>query len=387
MPKRILVILLLSLFFISTVTASEQGFSIVCKDGANFRKEPNGDRICFLDKDTAVFIAGEEIDATGTPWYQVRSLRGQSTITGYLRADMVIPPSQLFQGIERVSAGPYHMLCLNRDGIVQGIGTNHFGVLRIENFTEVRDALAGSCETLMLMQDGSVQLVSDAPRKNNFDMVGPFERIVVGESGFGGIRADGTVTLHFFGFTTPEEKAYLRDLEATLGVVTDLAIGSVVAAGLRSDSTVIFAGDPSYIERFDSVWMTWHDVQQIALSPSCLVALHADGTISVAVNIELRDNYPIDIFANLELASAEDFTGVQQVCASTYYIAVLLQDGTVRITNFPQIDVSDLVDVAQLIPSEQFLAALTLDGRVLMRGDFQFWPQYEAEGMYVTTSK
>lgn len=241
MLKRTLRLLLLSVFFISAASASEQGFAIVRKDGVNFRMAPGGKRICYLDRDTAVFILGEEMDASGVLWYKVRALRNQESQIGYLRADMVVPPSELFHDVQSVSALEYHMLCLNRDGSVQALGANLFNVLGVQGLTGVRDICAGSFESLILMEDGNVRLISTYDSKQYFDMVGPFKRIVVGESGFGGIRADGTVALHFQTCTTPEGKTFLRDMETELGVVTDLAIGSISAAGVRPDGSVAFS--------------------------------------------------------------------------------------------------------------------------------------------------
>ena len=183
---------------------------------------------------------------------------------------------------------------LKNDGTVLLIGDepSKFNSQRWDNMKEdVKDwsdiiAISGSRLLLGLKEDGTVIVAGTDERDSELlDELLEWKDIVsISVSDYGGylgLKTDGTLRVAFGGNTEPAE---WTDLVA-------VSAGSYHVVGLRSDGTVVAAGEPNR-EKFWTGMEQWRDI--IAIEAGCsggIFGLKADGTLESAGPYQINGDW------------------------------------------------------------------------------------------------
>ena len=135
-----------------------------------------------------------------------------------------------------------------------------------------------------------------------------------------------------------------------------MAGGSLHNVGLKSDGTVVAAGDNYYGQCNVS---TWTDITQVACGYNFTVGLKSDGTV-----IATGQN-------NWGQCDVDSWTNIIEVAAGSYFVAGLKSNGTVVAAGFngsEQCDVGNWTGIVQISAFASFVVGLEYDGSVVATG-------------------
>ena len=145
-----------------------------------------------------------------------------------------------------------------------------------------------------------------------------------------------------------------------------LAAGRGHTVGLRSDGTVVAAGENNYGQCNVSGWM---DIVTVAAGASHTVGLRSDGTVTATAYT----------YGSLNIYNFQyrvgDWTDIVAVAAGWWHTVGLRSDGTVVAAgenNYGQCNVSDWTDIVAVAAGEYHTVGLRSDGTVVATG----WNDY-----------
>lgn len=387
MKKKMLAIVLLLCLFAQGMALAEvpcTGFARVLKDDTNVRKSPGGDLSVKLDADEAVFVRSKKTDSKDVDWYEVCAMRQQKKIIGYIRGDLLELQSSLFADVKEVSMYSYHLVALRNDGSVLAIGNDVERTMGTKNWRNMRSVAAAHISTLGIHADGTPELLTYWGN-DPLQWEGKFNRVIAGRDAYIGIREDGSVALHTFGWDSSESQLQLKEQEAAAGTVTQAGILYEGAYCLKSDGAVssIFP----YEDRFGDRWSGWTGLTDIALGYSQLVGLRGDGTVVTTLDIdgmkalsENEGNWMSDLYNQ-----PNTWTQIKAIDACANYTVGLREDGTVLMAGDGP-DTSGLSDIVWIHAAEQILLVGDAHGNSFALGDFHFWDLYDTK-IVVTDSR
>lgn len=264
-----------------------------------------------------------------------------------------------------LAAGLQHTAALYEDGTVRAVGSNSFGQLRVEEWTDIRAIACGDRFTVGLGHDGSVRVAGyQADGQDNVRYWTGITAIDACEGHIAGVDREGHI---FFAGGNPDyrfEKPYWYWYGQ---IATKLALGSDYLAALTSDGQVLVHG--RNLKRFGEV-KNWRDITAIAAGAGIIAGLTKHGSLyydgerklpqplqrwndltallddhfpsyaagdeitSVAINpgqvLLCRKNGTVSGIP-LQSALAVDvrpWTDIQTVCAGTYHVLGMKRDGT-----------------------------------------------------------
>ena len=185
---------------------------------------------------------------------------------------------------------------------------------------------AGNDFTIGLKDDGTV--LATGYNFNKQCDVASWENIVAVAAGYRhtvGLRADGTVAVagapigYGYSFSMAANDIIPigdSDVYKWKDIVA-IAAGNDFTLGLKSDGTVVAAGNNKYVQ-FDV--SSWHDIVSIAAGGRHAVGLKSDGTVVV-----IGEDYAINNIKN----NQSDWRDIMEVAAGESHIVGLRADGTV----------------------------------------------------------
>lgn len=214
--------------------------------------------------------------------------------------------------IIQVAAGGNHTVGLKKDGTVVATGENADGSCNLSRWSDIVSVMCGERYTLGLRADGTLIANGDNFHMNGDD--GPCDLegwkdladISAGDSFVVGLKKNGSVVSNGTGAFTQKTLSKWTDLvqiaagssRAVLGLRSDgrvekidssgdidvsgwrnivsVAAGTFHGVGLRSDGTVVAAGDDSKGQCDTDMWT---DIVEIAAGYDFTVGLKADGTV------------------------------------------------------------------------------------------------------------
>ena len=145
--------------------------------------------------------------------------------------------------------------------------------------------------------------------------------------------------------------------------VSDGAYDSGLCAAIRSNGTVVVAGDGSRKNDIVETVSSWKNIVDIAVGEKHIVGLKADGTVLAA-----GDNY----YGQCEVS---DWKDIVAICAGGFSTSGLRSDGTVvsvGVSFGGSRDVSDWNDIVSITMGGDFyIAGLKANGTVVIRGIFK----------------
>jgi|LSQX01.2.fsa_nt_gb hypothetical protein len=364
MMKKVIIWLILLCCFALPAVALEKGFGQIAMDQVNLRKGPAGDTIGKKQKGDPLFILGEET-RRGHTWYRVSTMNetGKKQIEAWVRADMVIPPSQLFQNITAISGETSLFMALDRNGIP------HFGgLLHIahENPTHWRDVKAidiGFHTFYALQTDGTVLREGiRGPAPNHFHQrfvaMSGYDDLFLGQTTEGALLKLNGYSAH----QLLPEGSEIRDFAAWsaiygLGAYVDgqgkvhlLEMADLVGADVAQEMS------------------SWSDVLRIKLGREVV-----GGKITRPVAAALKADGSV-LMSHKDLqAQVSGWQNITQIVLGNDFLVGLTGEGKLLCTK-PSLAAetagwTDLIDIAC---GDEFIAGLTKDGKVLFAGEAWF---------------
>lgn len=246
----------------------------------------------------------------------------------------------------------------------------------------MRSVAAAHISTLGIHADGTPELLTFAA-DDPLQWEGKFSQVIAGRDAYVGIREDGTVALHTFGWKGLENQQELKAQEAAAGTVTRADILYEGAYCLKSDGTI--AAIMPYEDRFGERWSGWTGLTDIALGYSHLVGLREDGTVLTILDFmetppKDEDSWTSDIYHQ-----PKGWTQIKAIDACANYTVGLREDGTVLMAGDGP-DTSGLSDIVWIHAAEQILLVGDAHGNSFALGDFHFWELYDTK-IVVTDSR
>lgn len=231
----------------------------------------------YYEQGKALYASGEEFEAL------VAFYRAQNY------SDSVAQRRQLLsQRSGRIAAGNDFTIGLKDDGTVLATGYNFNKQCDVASWENIVAVAAGHRHTVGLRADGTVA-VAGAPIGYGYSFRSAVNAIVpIGDS----------------------DVYKWKDIVA-------IAAGNDFTLGLKSDGTVVAAGNNKYVQ-FDV--SSWHDIVSIAAGGRHAVGLKSDGTVVV-----IGEDYAINNIKN----NQSDWRDIMEVAAGESHIVGLRADGTV----------------------------------------------------------
>lgn len=261
---------------------------------------------------------------------------------------------------------------------------------------------AGGCHTIALKSDGTVVATGKSDYYENYeysyysytkdvtDSVKNWKDIVAVSAGADhtvGLKADGTVVAvgDEDSYKTYEyHSSYYYDSYETLEEsalewkdIVSIAAGYYFTAGLKSDGTVVVAGDDDFYVS------DWTDIIDIAAGGNHIIGLKADGTV-VATGSD--DYYEFEDFGDVYYdndgyQSVEYWEDIVAISAGSHHTVGLKSDGTVVAlgeNDYGQCNVEDWKDIVAIAAGGNCTVGLKADGTVVTTGrdsqcDAQNW--------------
>ena len=146
---------------------------------------------------------------------------------------------------------------------------------------------------------------------------------------------------------------------------TQIAAGSSVTAGIKSDGTVLIAGT-CWLSCSESPYdaASWTDIKQIAFGKNHTVGLKTDGTVVTIGK------------SSFDQCDVSSWTNIKQIAAGVFHTVGLKENGTVVSagcsgfgSNSGQCNVSSWSDIKQIVAGEQCTLGVKEDGTVLFAGN------------------
>jgi hypothetical protein len=145
---------------------------------------------------------------------------------------------------------------------------------------------------------------------------------------------------------------------------TQIAAGSSVTAGIKSDGTVLIAGT-CWLSCGESPYDAafWTDIKQIAFGENHTVGLKTDGTVVTIGK------------SSFDQCDVSSWTNIKQIAAGVFHTVGLKENGTVVSagcsgfgSNSGQCDVSSWSNIKQIVAGKQCTLGVKEDGTVLFAG-------------------
>jgi len=221
-----------------------------------------------------------------------------------------------FQNVTAVAAGYAHTLGLRSDGTVVAAGNDAYGQCAVSGWTDVAAIACGAWDSFGIRKDGT--LLHAGFLEADFSGWTDLVSIAACETGAVGLRSDGTLLA-----------VRAKDRFSGNGYA-DAAVTNGAAFALKTDGTVRAESDAV---------SDWTDVVALLNSPSVLVGIRSDGTLSVVPL--LPGNEP---FRNALKAE----TDVAEIALSGTFALIRHGDGTLSVCG----DAPDAVrEFVQNVPS------------------------------------
>lgn len=263
----------------------------------------------------------------------------------YIRARAILAIQQ------PVSAGYKHTLAVRQDGGVEATGSNYYGEMNVDDWTDIISVAAGVEHTLGLRSDGTV-VACGADFFYNCE-VSDWTDIVAIDAAFHqsvGLRADGSVVA----------RGQYADGELREQGWTDILCISASpdhTVGLRSDGTAVAVGrnDEGQCEVSG-----WTDLVAVSAGYGFTVGLRADGT---AVAVGRNDKGQCNV---------SDWTELVAVSAGEGFTLGLRADGTVvsvGANGLGERNVSDWTDIVAVSAGNAHSVGLRADGTAVATGE------------------
>lgn len=177
--------------------------------------------------------------------------------------------------IVAISAGDTHTVGLKSDGTVVATGGNAFGECNVSTWKNIIAISAGSNYTVGLRSNGSVIFtgwdqfgIRDALKWADIIAISASSDSV--DNCIVGVKSDGTVV------TTDHDVS--SQLVSEWTDIIEVSASADYAVGLKSDGTVVSAGDGLFGQRDVDAW---EDIVAISAGWHCTVGLKSDGTVVI----------------------------------------------------------------------------------------------------------
>ena len=268
------------------------------------------------------------------------------------------PPLNLDRTIgPTLIAGSLHIVGLKSDGTVVAVGSNDYGQLDVDRWTDIVAVAAGGGHTVGLKSDGTVVAVGANKWKNfgECDVDGWTDIVAVdgGNVHTVGLKSDGTVVAvgdNEHGQCDVGDwtniVAIAADWHRTVGIRSN---GTVVATGLNDSGECNVSG--------------WRNITAAACGTNHTVGLKSDGTV-VATGDNGHDRCDVGAW-----------TDIVAVAAGEYHTVGLKSDGTVVATGenyYGECDVGGWTDIVAITAGWSFTVGLKSDGTVVAVGNSKF---------------
>lgn len=224
---------------------------------------------------------------------------------------------------------------------------------------------AGQFRTMAVQQDGKVLITDGSPIDSGMAAVSD------GNWHYVGLRSNGTVDAKTTNslmagldsgplYTKNVDRPQQKNTVASWKNILAISAGDTHTVGLRTDGTVVAAGDNHYgrckVEE-------WKEIQAVSAGFDHTVGLQADGTVlSIGGN---KDGLP----------DTTQWENIVAVSAGKYFTVGLQKDGTVIAAGeneFGQCDVSDWSNIVAVSAGNAHTVALRLDGTVVAVGGNEY---------------
>lgn len=245
-----------------------------------------------------------------------------------------------------ISSGFNHAVILN-DDVVTAIGSNTANQCNVENFSNIKEALAGQCYSMLLKNDGTVVVVGDTSAEpcqiNDWtDIIS----ISTGRTHTVGIKSDHTVV------ATYSRDYGVLDLSDWKDIVA-VSSGTGYCIGLKQNGKVVSTGKNDYGQTNVS---NWKNIVAVSASGSHTIGLKSDGTV-VATGYNYKGRTDVDSWSDIIAIS----TG-------GYHTVGLKKDGTVVAVgenDNGQCNVSSWKDIIAISAGNSFTLGLKSDGTIM----------------------
>ena len=367
MMKKVIIWLMLLCCFVLPAFALEKGFGEIAMDQVNLRKSPAGDTIGKKQKGDPLFILGEET-RRGHTWYRVSTMNEtqKQQIEAWVRADMVIPPSQLYQNMTAISGERALFMALDDNGVPHFGGFLHISHENPTHWREVKAIDIGYHTFYALKTDGALLKEGIRGPAANY-----FHQHFAAISGYDDLflaKTSENALLQLNGNSARQllpEGSEIRDFAAWT---------SMYGLGAYVDGQ----GRVRLLEKTDLVsaevaqeMASWSDVLRVQLGQEVV-----GGTIARPVAAALKADGSV-LMSHKDLqAQVADWQNITQIALGNGFLAGLTADGKLVCTK-PALAAetagwADLIDIAC---GDEFIAGLTKDGKVLFAGEawFGFW--------------
>jgi len=227
---------------------------------------------------------------------------------------------------------------------------------------EATTIAAGSAHAAAIMEDGNIWVSSSSISTRVTTMIwenaDDWQDLVAVSAGIlhlVGLRSDGTVV------AAGENNHRQLDVSDWYDIVA-VSAGSTHTVGLRSDGTVVTVGYGGYeqgdvTESLDT--SDWSDIVAISAGGYGTIGLKSDGTV-----VSVGDNR----FGSLDVADWHDIVAIS---AGSIHTIGLRSDGTVvgvGSERFGRIDVADWRDIVAIATGRSYTIGLKTDGTVVSTG-------------------
>ncbi len=305
-------------------------------------------------------ITREELKATPAPTEKPRA-------TPSPQPAQTKKPS--FSGYGRgnaIAAGEFHTVALRSNGTVVATGTNYNGQLKVGDWRDIISVAAGRYHTVGLKSDGTVVAVGH--NEDGQCDVGSWRDIVAISAGYWhtvGLKSDGTVVA-----VGRSEHGQL-DVDTWRGVVS-VAGGNSCTLGLMSDGTVVGTGMVyafnknvgKYSITYDISYdvSQWRNIVAVSGGGYHVVGLKSDGTVVAA-----GDTY----YSGCDVGAWRDVVAVSAGLMDTVGV---MSDGTVVATDSVGGALSKIYSMRDIVAVSAYSHAVCLDsnGRVYAAGKNEY---------------
>ena len=194
-----------------------------------------------------------------------------------------------WEDIVAVSAGPGHTVGLKSDGTCVATGYNDDGRCDVYDWTDIVEVVSGNHHTVGLKSNGRVLSVgSNHYGQTNVNDWVDIVDIYAGSSQTVGVKADGTIIAVGYGTDTLEWMNVCGVFKWT-DIVKILCLNDEEIIGLKSDGTLVFAGDydssneehANKLRKSHKYMSQWEDIVAISslIHDGDYIGLKSDGTL------------------------------------------------------------------------------------------------------------
>ncbi len=382
--KRLIALLLLLALLPLSGLAFQKGFGEFAMDHVNVREKPGGRILFKKQRGEEVYLLSHK-EQGGHTWYQVSTYDAQRVKprTVWVRADMVIPPEELFQNIAQVSAYESHLIALRKDGTAQYGGESHkyLSSMRGDNpatWQDVTQVASTLLSVFGLKKDGSIYRwgirgpVSGVKGIPSDTGVIPFTAMDAHADHFLGVMADGSLDFFSGAQIIPAlpTGTYPRHIDVSWGE----PFHALVVTKEGTVRAISYTGDDDSLLSLQQTLDAWQNIKQVNTifrsvaigkdwrkhSPPIISALTMDGTV-------------LTLDPTLE-KETRGWLNVAKLTGGDGFLAGLTTDGRVLLAGNRQkvADAAQWTDIVDIACGYDFCTGVTKDGRLLFAGDVHF---------------